>query len=134
MEEVLNVAVTIDTSGSISDDDLIEFFAEIKAIHKNGARVTVIEADCAVCRTYEFRGKFDGAVHGRGGTDLDPAMAWVDKQKKFDAHIYFTDFYAPKFEKRYRTPVLWILTSEMEPEGYPCDYGRKVNLRSGRPV
>lgn len=132
-DEVLNVAVTIDTSGSISTEDLQEFFREIRAIYRNGAKVTMIEADCAVCRTYPFRGKFDGDVHGRGGTDLEPALKYVD-ERDFDAHIYFTDFYAPKIEKKYKTPVLWVLTSNMNEEQYPYAWGPKVNIRDGRAV
>lgn len=134
MEEQLSVAVTIDTSGSVSDDDLIEFFAEIKSIWKNGAEVTIIEADCAVCRTYKFNGKFDGSIHGRGGTDLEPAMKWVDEQRRFDAHIYFTDFYAPKISKRYKTPMFWVLTNDMSEEEWPYEHGKKVNIRDGRPL
>lgn len=132
-EEVLNVAVSIDTSGSISEQDLLEFFREIKAIHKNGVKVTIIEADCNICDTYTFKGKFNGEVHGRGGTDLEPALKYVD-ERDFDAHIYFTDFFAPKIEKRYKTPVLWVLTSEMEKEQHPYKWGAKVNLRNGRAV
>jgi len=134
LEEILNIAVTIDTSGSISEEDLLEFFSEIKAIWKNGAVVEIIEADCAVCRTYQFNGKFDGSVTGRGGTDLEPALKYVDDKRKFDAHIYFTDFYAPKITKRYKTPTLWVLTSEMDASEHPYEWGKKVNLRSGRPV
>lgn len=134
LEDVLSLAVTIDTSGSISTEDLNEFFREINAIHRNGASVTIIEADCDVCRVYPYKGKFSLDVHGRGGTDLVPAMEYVDKNRKFDAHIYFTDFYASSFTKRYRTPVLWVLTSDIDREYWPCSYGRKVNIRDGRPL
>jgi predicted metal-dependent peptidase len=133
-EEVLNVAVTIDTSGSISDEDLVEFFTEIRAIWKNGANVTIIESDCEVGKTYKFKGKFDGNISGRGGTDLEPAMMLVDKAKEFDAHIYFTDFYAPKISKKYKTPVLWVLTSDIPEDQWPYEWGKKVNIRDGRPI
>jgi len=132
-EELLNVAVTVDTSGSINETDLIEFFREIMAIYRNGVKVTIIEADCKVCRTYLFRGKFLGEVHGRGGTNLEPALKYVD-ERCFDAHIYFTDFYAPAIEKRYKTPVLWVLTSDLSKDQYPYKWGMKVNIRDGRAI
>lgn len=132
-QDVLNLACTIDTSGSISCEELEEFFREINSIHKNGVSVTVIEADDKVCDSYRFKGKFRGSVHGRGGTDLEPALDWVDKND-FDAHVYFTDFFAPAFTTRYKTPVLWVLTSNMDPSSYPCQSGIKVNLRNGKPI
>lgn len=132
-EDVLRLACTIDTSGSISNDEIQEFFQEICAIYKNGVDVTVIEADQKVCDTYKFKGKFNGRIHGRGGTNLEPALKYVDDHR-FDAHVYFTDFYAPIVTKKYMTPILWILTSEMGKESWPYPYGQKVNLRDGKPI
>jgi predicted metal-dependent peptidase len=131
-EDVLEIAVAIDTSGSISESDLSLFFNEIRWIWKNGCKVTIYEADCAVCAVYPFKGKFNGNVHGRGGTDLEPALIAVDK-KRFDALIYFTDFYAPEISKQYKTPTLWVLTSEMEPSSYPAKWGKHIKIGNGRP-
>jgi predicted metal-dependent peptidase len=124
--DVLNLAVCIDTSGSISNDQLKTFFNEIKWIWKNGAMVTVVEADCEVQQTYKFNGKFKGEVHGRGGTDLEPALKQVEG--KYDACIYFTDFCAPRISRRYRIPTLWVLTDDMDESSYPATWGRRIKL------
>lgn len=129
-EDVLNVAVAIDTSGSISEDNLNIFFNEIKWIWKNGCTVTIYEADCKVCLQYPFKGKFNGKVHGRGGTDLEPVLIEVDK-KGYDALIYFTDFYAPVIEKQYKTPALWVLTSEIDRSNYPVKSGHHIRIGDG---
>jgi len=131
-EDILEIAVAIDTSGSISDDDLRTFFNEIRWIWKNGCKVTIYEADSDVCAVYPFKGKFNGEVHGRGGTDLEPALIAVEK-KRFDALIYFTDFYAPEISKQYRTPTLWVLTSDMTPDQYPAKWGKHIKIGNGRP-
>lgn len=130
--DVLNIAVAVDTSGSISDSQLNLFFNEIRYIWKNGAKVTVYEADCRVCASYQFKGKFSGKVHGRGGTDLEPVLKEVEG--KYDALIYFTDFYAPPIEKRYRIPVLWVLHTDMDRSAYPVKWGRHIRIDSGKVV
>jgi len=128
--DVLHIAVAVDTSGSISDEQLKIFFNEIRWIWKNGAKITVYEADCHVCAVYPFKGKFTGKVHGRGGTDLEPVLKEVEG--KYDALIYFTDFYAPTIEKQYRIPVLWVLHTEMEQSSYPVKWGRHIRIDDGK--
>lgn len=130
--DVLNLAVAVDTSGSISDEQLKLFFNEIRWVWKNGATVTVLEADCDVCAEYKFKGKFSGKVHGRGGTDLEPVLKKVEGD--FDALVYFTDFYAPPIAKRYRIPVLWVLTTELERSQYPYKWGRFIKIEDGKAV
>jgi predicted metal-dependent peptidase len=130
--DVLNLAVAVDTSGSISDEQLKIFFNEIRWIWKNGAKITVYEADCQICATYPFKGKFTGKVHGRGGTDLEPVLKEVES--RYDALIYFTDFYAPKISRKYKIPTLWVLHTELEREQYPALWGKHVKIESGKAV
>jgi predicted metal-dependent peptidase len=42
------LVVVIDTSGSLDESSLAQFFKEIDTIHKNGADVMVIECDAKV--------------------------------------------------------------------------------------
>lgn len=125
-EDVVSLAVGIDTSGSISDKMLEIFFNEIFWIWKNGAIITVYEADMTIQKQYEFRGKFTGEVHGRGGTDLEPVLK--ETERKYDALIYFTDFYAPQIEKKYRIPTLWVLTNDMNESDYPYKWGKHIKI------
>ena len=130
--DVLRVAVAVDVSGSISDDQLKIFFNEIRWIWKNGVQVVVYEADCRVCATYPFKGKFTGKVHGRGGTDLEPVLREVEGH--YDALIYFTDFFAPAISRQYRIPTLWVLHSDMDRENYPAKWGRHIRIDEGKAV
>jgi predicted metal-dependent peptidase len=130
--DVLDLAVGIDTSGSISDEMLKLFFNEVRWIWKNGAKVTVYEADADVQAVYPFKGKFTGKVHGRGGTDLEPVLKRVEGEH--DALVYFTDFYAPKIEKRYRIPVLWVLNTGLDKKDYPVQWGRCVKIEGDKAV
>ena len=102
----------IDTSGSISDHDLSDFFAEIHGLWKNGAQVTVIECDAAIHNTWEYRGKLPHAVGGRGGTSFDPAFAWLRAYRgasPFDGCIYLTDGVAPEPTIHPPCKLLWVI-------------------------
>ena len=90
------MAVCVDTSGSVGDRELAEFFAEVHAIWRAGAEVVVFEADAAVHRTWEYTGQPPAAAHGRGGTSFDAALAAVRAANpRFDACVYLTDGHAP---------------------------------------
>jgi predicted metal-dependent peptidase len=130
--EVVNLAVILDTSASISNDELKAFFNEIRWLHKKGVKITVFEADTVVTRSYKFRGKFDGTVTGRGGTDLEPAL--IEVEGKYDAAIYFTDFQAGKVSRKYRIPTLWVLTDNMPKERWPYPWGRHIKIDIDRRV
>ena len=61
-------------------------------------RVTVVECDAVVQRTYPYRGRLT-SVHGRGGTDLRPAFAaQVLGTVKPDVIVYFTDGDGPDID------------------------------------
>lgn len=126
-QDVLKVAVIIDTSASISNEELVVFFNEVRWMWRNGSQVTVYEADTEVVRSYEFTGRFDGKVHGRGGTNLEPALIAVERH--YDVAVYFTDFEAPKISRKYRLPVLWVLSDPPQDERHwPCHWGRTVRI------
>lgn len=123
-EDVLKLAVAIDTSASISDQQLLMFFSEIHWIWKSGAEITICEADTQIVRSYPFRGKFDGSVGGRGGTDLEPVLIETSK-KKYNGLIYFSDLEAPRINKIYPIDVLWVLSNnrELDRSEYPYPKG-----------
>lgn len=125
-QDKLNLAVAIDTSGSVDTEELKKFLIEINAIFTNGAAVTVIECDAAIGRVYKYNGKFDGKVTGRGGTDIEPPLKYAEG--KFDGIVYFTDFYAPIIQKKYKIPSVWVLSNcgfADNPEQYPYKFGKK---------
>ena len=116
-----NTLVAIDTSGSVSDQDLIEFFNEIDAIHKTGTTVTIMECDSYVHRTYQYEGNKQDVLRvcGRGGTSFDPVMEEIFKAPgKYQNLIYLTDGYAPAPQRVPMVPILWVInsTAQINPE------------------
>jgi predicted metal-dependent peptidase len=126
-----NVVVVIDTSGSISEEEIQEFISEIDAIKSQvRARITLLACDSDLnygCPWYfepwdEFAK--DVEIRGGGGTNFRPAFDWVDAQdRKPDLLMYFTDAEGvfPEAEPMY--PVLWLVKGK---ETVP--FGQRIQL------
>ena len=112
-----HILVGIDTSGSVSDDELIEIFHEIHHMYKTGAEVTVIQCDTAISNITSYKKSEDGKikVHGRGGTDFQPVIDYYNQhQREFSCLIYLTDGEAPAPSPKARGKMLWVLTSKSQ--------------------
>lgn len=128
-----SILVAIDTSGSVSTEELKDFISEIYHIWKAGAQVDVIECDAAIHRMYQFKGTFDGKFTGRGGTDFKPVIDYYNKSKKdYSTLVFFTDGYAPTDTFKVMKQMIWVITSNGDRNnrypGYsifiPSDHGR----------
>ena len=53
-----NILVGIDTSGSVSEKNLIEFFTEIQHMYKTGVAITVAEGDAGIHNVYEYKRQY----------------------------------------------------------------------------
>lgn len=127
IRRVSRLLVAVDTSGSVSDDDIHRFFAEIDAIHRAGAYVHIVECDAKVQRDYSYKGQKPKAVAGRGGTHFDPVFTFINRSNsRYDGCIYLTDGYALKPDVRPRCPLLWVITSDGTERN--LDFGRYVRI------
>jgi predicted metal-dependent peptidase len=102
--------VALDTSGSISQEDLGEFFAEIYHIWKRGAEIMVVECDTQIAATYPYRGITPSAIHGGGGTNFDAPILYANTRYAPDALVYFTDGFGPVPKIPARMPMLWMIS------------------------
>jgi len=103
--------VAIDTSGSIQQEELLEFFSEIYFIWRQGAEIQIVECDTHIHKTYNYKGTPPVEVHGRGGTSFEAPMIYGNEEYRPDALIYFTDGCAAVPINLPRFPVLWIISS-----------------------
>lgn len=129
VERFQRLAVAVDTSGSISDHDLSDFFSEIHGIWRQGAEITVVECDAAVQRSYPYTGKLPGRVAGRGGTAFDPVFQWLNENRlvRYDGCIYLTDGYAETPSLKPPCKLLWVVTSDGR-TGDHLRHGRAIQL------
>jgi predicted metal-dependent peptidase len=127
VQRLSRLAVAIDTSGSIADEDLSRFFSEVHGMWRAGADVVVMECDARVQRIYPYRGKPPTSVAGRGGTAFDPVFAQLrDGRERWDGCLYLTDGDGPVPRIRPPCPVLWVLTAGSRAKTLP--FGRAVKL------
>ena len=109
----LKLVAALDTSASVSVDELAQFHAELCRLHALGVTLTIIECDAAVHNTpYTFDPKKPFEIHGGGGTAFAPVFEYIKTNKlEVDGLIYFTDGGCSDSElKRPSYPVLWALT------------------------
>lgn len=105
------IAISIDQSGSVDDQMLALFFAELNKL-ASLAQFTVIPFDTRVDESLVYTWK-KGETRKRervmcGGTDFDPPTQYVN-ERDFDGHIILTDLMAPK-PKKSRCQRMWMTT------------------------
>jgi predicted metal-dependent peptidase len=119
--------VAFDTSGSVSDDKLKAFHAELNGM------ISFVQTDIIFFDTqcYDKPVAYDKKsnklnVVGRGGTDFAPVIAMAD-ELRYDGLIIFTDGYAP-IPPKPKTRVMWCLTAEDDVHNFP--YGKTVVIET----
>ena len=105
---VLRLGIAVDTSGSVADKYLKQFFSEIKKIHTLGVEIFVVEADVVVQHAFEYDPKKPIVVKGRGGTAFQPAITYLENEVEVDSWLYFSDGEANE-DLIIKKPYLWCL-------------------------
>ena len=107
-----HMLLAIDTSGSVSNDELREFMNEIEHIHKCGVDITIVQCDTSIRSIEPFKPKQDFKVHGRGGTEFDPVLEYYNANlRKYTSLVYFTDGECNANVKP-KAPILWVLSEQ----------------------
>ena len=127
----VSLVVAVDTSGSIREEEIAQFFSEINAIKGQiRARIILLCCDASIddeCPVFfeawdDF--SFVPSVSGGGGTDFRPVFSWVERQDlKPDALVYFTDACGDFPERQPDYPTLWLVKGRAE-----VPFGTRVQL------
>ena len=127
----INMVVALDVSGSIKDEEMNEFLAEINAIKGQlRARITLLACDAELSEgspwTFESWEEFklSDSIKGGGGTDFTPVFDWVAQQDQTpELLVYFTDCVGkfPKFAPNYS--VIWLVKGQAQPP-----FGQRIQL------
>jgi predicted metal-dependent peptidase len=108
------IAFVLDTSGSISADELSVYTAAVLGIlEETGPEaVALVQCDVEVRRvdTIQPGDSFDRIeVHGRGGTRFQPAFDWIAESGfGADAIVYATDLHCSDQPQDPGLPVIWL--------------------------
>jgi predicted metal-dependent peptidase len=127
----IDITVAIDTSGSITQEEIDEFISEINAIKSNmRASITLIACDEKVNDNLIWRFEawdelqFPASLGGGKGTNFNPVFDYIDEQDSpSSVLIYFTDAMGkfPQFEPNY--PVMWLVKGKE-----PIPWGSRIQL------
>jgi len=107
----------VDVSGSVGSHDVKKAFSIINQLFKYGIEavdVLQFDADIKGKPLSLKKAKSKVQVIGRGGTDFQPIIEYIDKKKDYDGLIIFTDGWAPVpiAPKNQRTKILWLFNNE----------------------
>jgi len=121
------VAVGIDTSGSISDDDIKQFLSEILGIlnTRNVSSVRCMTCDAQVHEDeiVKIASDIPIKISGRGGTNFNPVFELLEETKP-QLLVYITDGEGDYPKEAPSYPVLWVLSSHKSPgEPYYPPFG-----------
>ena len=109
-----HILVGVDTSGSVNNDELQEFFSELAHMTKTGHKITVAQCDTQLKSVKEFNPKQDWEIHGRGGTSFQPVIDhYNEKNGAYTALVYLTDGEAYPPDNCPKN-TLWCLSSISE--------------------
>ena len=127
----LNIAVAIDTSGSVNDECISQFHSEIVRLHNMNITLTILECDTQVNRVYVFDPKKPFTIVGRGGTAFKPVFDRIESDKmEIDGLIYFSDGECYNEDiKKPRYSVLWALCPPFKLHGINFGAQTKIEIR-----
>jgi predicted metal-dependent peptidase len=113
-----NIGVLLDSSGSMSLDDIMEGLSGVKNIIENDkhCKTTIIECDAQIQKEYVCKRlkDIDFKIKGRGGTTLFPALERF-KELEVDVVLAFTDGYCENINEISRRllpkKIIWVITN-----------------------
>ena len=125
------IVIAVDTSGSISNDELNSFFAEIEKIVKDTGQIIMVQCDTQIVDVHNNykRGDYKKIqIRGRGGTIVQPVFDWMKENgyQKFPV-VYFTDGWFSYDFNTYGINTLWIVT---DGNIHDIPHGKNVNLET----
>jgi len=127
----INVYVAVDTSGSITENEIEQFISEIDAIKSLiRARITLLACDAELATdcpwVFESWEEFvlPHKIIGGGGTRFTPVFDWVEMQDgQPDLLVYFTDADGQFPQQMPQYPVLWLVKGKS-----PVPWGQRLQL------
>jgi len=127
-ETLMNIAIAIDTSGSVSDTDFLRFVTETNSILKmmKPEKITLVQFDTEIKSVDVIRNIHElmrVKFTGRGGTYINPLLDWANENKP-QLLLVFTDggFYFYTTETKVKT--LWLINDNPQ---FNAPFGKTIH-------
>lgn len=131
-EYATDLVLAIDTSGSIRNEELGQFIAEMNKIVEEVGNLTIIEFDSQVRKVTRNVTKVGGKWNfaGRGGTVFNSFLEWL-RDNRADAAVVLTDLYPCDSDLiNPKCQILFVGTPNSA-EDFNPGFGRVVRMESG---
>ena len=127
-EKLMDIAIAVDASGSVSDDDFKVFVSETHGILKmmKPDKITLIQFDRnikSVDSISNIRDLMNVKFIGRGGTSIEPVMNWADKHKP-KLLLVFTDGEFNFYNTDYKTNTVFLIHNNPQ---FKSPYGKVIH-------
>ena len=117
-DRIVDLVIAIDTSGSMTEDDLRKVISVIQKIMKDRPfRLEIVECDTKIGKTYEISNfeEFDFNISGGGGTQFSPVFEYMARdinRYQNSLLIYMTDGGGEQelSVRPVNSQVLWLIT------------------------
>lgn len=127
-EKLMDIAIAVDASGSVSDDDFKVFVSETNGILKmmKPDKITLIQFDRGIKSVDQVRNISDlmnVKFVGRGGTSIEPVMEWAEENKP-KLLLIFTDGEFNFYHQNYKTNTVFLIHNNQR---FKSPYGKVIH-------
>ena len=129
-ENLMDLVIAVDTSGSVSDSDFKTFISETHGILRmfKPKKITLVQFDTCIKSVHSVNSVkelMDIEFKGRGGTDINPVLDWANTNKP-QLLLVFTDgdYRDPSIQTKVKT--VWLIHNN---ESFRCDFGKVIHYR-----
>lgn len=133
-QKLLNLAIAVDISGSVSDDEFKRMVSEIHGILRmmKPDMITLLQFDTEIKSVHKVKSVNELSkveFKGRGGTRVEPVFKWADENKP-QALLIFTDggfhFHGPQT----KASTIWLIHDN---KGFQAPFGDIVHYEMANP-
>ena len=112
-ESLMEIAVAVDTSGSVTDEDFKAFISEVHSILRmmKPEKLTLIQFDTSIKSVHPIKSVSElmkVQFSGRGGTDILPVVQWANINKP-QLLLVFTDGEFKFYNEQAKSETLWLI-------------------------
>ena len=127
-EKLINLAIAVDTSGSVSDEDFKVFVTEVHSILRmmNPEQIQLIQFDTAIKSVTKIRNTNELMAcrfTGRGGTAITPVLEWANENKP-QLLLVFSDGEFRFYGTDTKVQTLWIIHND---PSFKAPFGRVIH-------
>jgi predicted metal-dependent peptidase len=125
---LIDMAVAVDISGSVSDTDFKRFVSEIASIFRmvKPKKISLIQFDTeikSVDEIHNFRDLMNVEFRGRGGTDIGEVIKWINAHKP-QLLLVFTDGEFNFYDHKTKQDVLWVIHNNKQ---FKPNFGKAIH-------